>query len=264
VHRSFRIGTLTLAGCFALGRLIGIGSPTPAPVIGTAVSAVRSESQPARSTEAVRYDDRSLVLLASYPVGNGQVVDAPAGRHEDLWTLASATLPDDAIRRVRQLNIVTDGRNGTLAMVHRSSLDTTTWVLSMDPAEDDDVIVSTLIHEYAHMLTLRAEDLRSAAASRNGCDGVRIEIGCARTGSVLADWHDAFWTGSDEPARADSRFVSPYAATSVHEDLAESFLSWVTDDVDRPSPGVQARYAFLQARPELVEARAAILAKLAR
>ncbi len=264
MHRSFRIGTLTIAGCFALGHLLGITNAAPAPVIGTAISAVRSDSQPARATEAVRYDDRSLVLLASYAAAGGRLAEPPAGRHNELWALATATLPDDAVQRIRQLNVVTDGRNGTLAMVHRSSLDTSTWVLSMDPAEEDDVIVSTLIHEYAHMLTLRSDDLRSAAASRNGCDGVRIEIGCARTGSVLADWHDAFWAGVEEPARADSRFVSQYAATNVHEDLAESFLSWVMDDVARPTPGVEARFAFFQARPELVEARAAILAKIAR
>ena len=264
MNRSFRIGSLTIVGCIVLGRLFGMPGAATAPMIGTAVSAVRADAQPARSTEAVRYDDRSLVLLASYPANAGRLAEPASGRHEELWALAAATLPDDAVGDIRQLNVVTDGRNGTLAMVHRSSLDTKTWVLSMDPAEDDDVIVSTLIHEYAHMLTLRSEDLRSAAASRSGCDGVRMEIGCARTGSVLADWHDTFWAGMDEPARPDSRFVSHYAATSVHEDLAESFLSWVIDDVARTTPGVEARFAFFEARPELVEARSAILAKLAR
>jgi hypothetical protein len=264
VHRLFRIGILALAGCSGLGHLLGMTGSTTAPLIGTAISAVRTDSHPARATETVRYDDRSLVLLASYPVNDGRVADpATADRHKELWALTRATLPDNAVQQIRQLNIVTDGRYGTLAMVHRSSLDTTTWVLSMDPAEDDEVIVSTLIHEYAHMLSLRSADLRSASASRNGCDGVRIEIGCARAGSVLAEWHDTFWAGASEPARAGSGFVTPYAAMSVHEDLAESFLAWVRDDVDRPTPGIEARFAFLRDRPELVEARAAILERIA-
>ncbi len=237
--------------------------PAPETSIGTALATVRGADRTARATEPVRYEDAALVMLDSYVVRDGRL---PEGARNDrdarVWDLVRATLPDDAATTVRQLNIVTDGRDGTLAMVHRSAVDATTWVLSIDPAEDDDVLVSTVVHEYAHMLTLRSEDLLSLAAARSGCPGVRVELGCALTGSALADWREAFWP-ADEPPRAGD-LVSDYAGTSVHEDLAESFMSWVLDEIDRPSAGVQARFDFLASRPELVAARDAVRSKLER
>ena len=237
--------------------------------IATAHTSERSADRAARSTESVHYADTTLVLLASYAVADGlpaiPATSTDLGRDSRLWDLVESTLPDDAGLSIRQMNVVSDGRNGTLGMVHRSSVAPGSWVLSIDPAETDDVLQDTMVHEYAHMLTLRTEDLTSNAASRTRCDGLRIEIGCAKFGSALAAWHDEFWAGTAEPAPTDTRkFVSEYASSSVHEDLAESFMAWTLDQVARPSAQVRARFAFFENRPEFVEARDAILAKLDR
>jgi hypothetical protein len=240
---------------------------------GTGIDTAHTASQPddraARATESVHYDDTTLVLLASYSVGPAGPDIAPANpdlaRDRHLWALVTATLPDEGTATIRQMNVVTDGRDGTLGMVHRSTVDAGSWVLSIDPAEADDVLVDTLVHEYAHMLTLRTDDLTSNAASRNGCAGVRIEIGCARPGSALAAWHDEFWPGVAEPAPSDSRvFVSQYAASSVHEDLAESFMAWTLGQVARPTVAMRERFSFFADRPEFVTARDEILTKLGR
>lgn len=247
-----------------------VHAPHPTTVdIASAHTTERGADRAARITESVHYDDTTVALLASYAVADGRPA-IPAGsadleRDLRLWNLVEVTLPPDAAQSIRQMNVISDGRNGTLGMVHRSSVAAGSWVLSVDPAEADDVLVDTLVHEYAHMLTLRPEDLTSKAASRNGCDGVRIAIGCARFGSALAEWHDGFWAGTTEPASTDTRrFVSEYAASSVHEDLAESFMAWTLDQVLRPSPQVRERFAFFEGRPEFVAARNAILARLDR
>ena len=261
-----RLGLLAAAVVVALsfsGRLEAVAVPT---VIDTAQTSVRSSDQAARSTEAVHYDDTSLVLLASYGVVDGALSGARAtARDTALWDLVGSTLPDDALGAIRQLNIVTDGHDGTLAMVHRSTVDSTAWVLSIDPAESRSVLVSTIVHEYGHMLTLGPADLASRAASSGRCDGVRIEIGCAKVGSALAQWHNEFWAGVDEPADYDSRrFVSDYAASSVHEDLAESFMAWTLDEVVRPTSAINERFAFFAHRREFTAARDTIRAKLSR
>jgi hypothetical protein len=237
--------------------------------IATAQTSERSPDRAARATESVHYADTTLVLLASYAVADGlpaiPATSTDLTRDSRLWGLVESTLPDDAVLSIRQMNVISDGRNGTLGMVHRSSFAPGSWVLSIDPAETDDVLQDTMVHEYAHMLTLRTEDLTSNAASRTRCDGLRIEIGCAKFGSALAAWHDEFWAGTAEPAPTDTRkFVSEYASSSVHEDLAESFMAWTLDQVTRPSAQVRARFAFFENRPEFVEARDAILAKLDR
>ena len=261
-----RLGLLAAAVVVALsvsGRLEAAAVPT---VIGTAQTSVRSSGQAARSTEAVRYDDTSLVLLASYGVVDGALSgDRDTARDTALWNLVGSTLPDGALGTIRQLNIVTDGHDGTLAMVHRSTVDPAAWVLSIDPAESRSVLVSTVVHEYGHMLTLGPADLTSRAASSGRCDGVRIKIGCAKIGSALAEWHNEFWAGVDEPADYDSRrFVSDYAASSVHEDLAESFMAWTLDEVVRPTSFINERFTFFAHRREFAAARDAIRAKLAR
>ena len=234
--------------------------------IATAQTSERSVGRAARATELVHYADTTLVLLASYAVADGRpaipAASTDLARDSRLWDLVESTLPDDAVLSIRQMNVISDGRNATLGMVHRSSVAPGSWVLSIDP-----VLQDTMVHEYAHMLTLRTDDLTSNAASRTRCDGLRIEIGCAKFGSALVEWHDEFWAETAEPAPMDThKFVSEYASSSVHEDLAESFMAWTLDRVARPSPSAQvrARFAFFENRPEFVEARDAILAKLDR
>lgn len=263
------LAVATIAVAIALGAAGRLPDPAPGPVtaIDTARTSIRSGDRAARATERVRYDDAALTLVATYPIVDGApVADAtlPARDHE-VWGLVGATLPPAAVATIRQLNVVTDGRDGTLAMVHRSTVDDAEWVLSIDPAETDETLVGTLVHEYAHMLTLRPADLASRAASRDGCDGVRIALGCAHPGSALAAWADAFWPGVAEPAETDHRaFVTEYASSSVHEDLAETFMCWVLDDVARPSATVRAKFAFFADRPEFVTARDEIRERLGR
>jgi hypothetical protein len=257
------------ASAFLSTSWVHVASRPVTTAIASAQTTERSTDRAARATEPVHYDDTSLTLLASYAVDDGiaAIPDTSGGAARDrhLWALVDATLPDAGVRSIRQLNVVSDGRDGTLGMVHRSTVAAGSWVLSIDPAEADDVLVDTLVHEYAHMLTLRTQDLTSNAASRNGCEGLRIEIGCARFGSALAAWHDEFWAGIAEPAPSDTRtFVSQYASSSVHEDLAESFMAWTLDQVTRPSAAVRERFAFFASRSEFVAARDEILAKQLR
>src|SRR5690606_20684555 len=129
-------------------------------------------SQAALRTEDVTYDDADLELIAAYVVTDG-ALDAtarPTAEHRATWAVAEAVLPPDVLGQVRQLNIVTDGPSGTLAMVHRSGVAADQWVLSIDAVEPARVMRDTLVHELAHLLTLRSTDLTTVGE----CDGVRI------------------------------------------------------------------------------------------
>ena len=46
----------------------------------------------------------------------------------------------DALGLIRQLNIVTDGPARTLAMVHRSTTERDSWILSIDPSELNELV----------------------------------------------------------------------------------------------------------------------------
>ena len=228
--------------------------------IGTATTAVNPRSgAAARNAENVHYQDSDLELLAVYRVVDGQLDRTAPAEHRRIWTLAETTLPTSARTQIRQLNVVTDGAARTLAMVHRSTTERDSWILSVDPAESDDVLERTLVHELAHLYTLGELDLSSQRAN---CGGRLLEIGCARADSLLADYADHFWSGVAEPASYRSQqFVTQYAAESVHEDLAETFLFWVYGD-EPSSAAIEAKYDWFESKDDFVAARDDIRARL--
>lgn len=263
-----RIGRLGLALC-ALVASVGVGTMRPADhgvEIGVGKQVLSPRSGAARVTEVVRYDDSDLTLAASYPVIDGEL-QLPADPGDDtpdprpVWATVSALLPPDASERIRQLNLVSDGQAGTLAMVHRSLSEPDTWVLSVDYVETGAVLQRTIVHELAHLYTLGPDDV---SGSRSGCSQMLLTVGCVRKGSILARYGDQFWHGRSEPAAfRPGQFVSQYAASSVHEDLAETFMAWVFGDaLDGPALG--ARADFLAAEPTLAAARDWVRAALAQ
>jgi hypothetical protein len=233
--------------------------------IGTAVQALdpRAGDGAARHTEQVTYDDDDLELVATYLVTGGRLDAGAPPAHQELWAIAGQVLPPAQLAEIRQLNVVSDGPNGTLGMVHRSSMVADRWVLSLDRAETPTVLAETLVHELAHLVTLRRDDLR-AGDEECGDHDVQIEIGCALGGSALADWAGAFWTDPTQPADFDrEHFVSEYAASAVHEDLAESFLAYVAHPEEADTPALAAKLAFFDAHPELATLAAEVRIGLA-
>jgi hypothetical protein len=229
--------------------------------IGTAMQSHDAGRTASRSAEQVRYDDIDLELLATYLVDDGLVSPTAVPlEHRQLWTEVVRVLPTSAVAEIRQVNVVTDGADGTLAMVHRSGIDTDHWILTIDVAEPVEVLRPTLVHEYAHMLTLRHDQLRTG---REACEGVELAIGCATPDSPLAEWATAFWPQLQEPGTYDrTRFVSDYAATSVHEDFAETFLAYVTGSPELRGDTLEAKAEFFDARPELASAAAEMRARV--
>jgi hypothetical protein len=233
----------------------------PGVEIGSAVQTVAANGDAAaRHTESVAYADDDLDLVASYVAIDGELVAAPPD-HQELWELARTVLPPEQLGEIRQLNVVTDGPNGTLGMVHRSGVAADRWVLSLDEAESHDVLDETLVHELAHLLTLRRVDL-DARVER--CEGTRIAIGCASRSSALAEWAETFWSDPMAPATFDNdEFVSEYAASAVHEDLAETFLAYVLEDHPPRSERIAEKLEFFDTHPELAAAATQVRIRLA-
>jgi hypothetical protein len=250
----FRILTIC-----ALATLLGSLRSTKVE-IGTALTSVNPlAGTAARNAETIRYQDTDLELIGVYRVIDGQLDAAALPEYRRIWTLAEDTLPADALSHIRQLNIVTDGPARTLAMVHRSTTERDSWILSIDPSESHDVLQRTLVHELAHLYTLGEADLTS---QRTNCTGELIQIGCARRQSLLADYAAQFWFGVAEPASYSStEFVTQYAADSVHEDLAETFMSWVYAE-KAGSKTIALKYRWFESITTFVTARTEIQSKL--
>ncbi|WP_058597050.1 hypothetical protein [Microbacterium testaceum] len=143
-------------------------------------------------------------------------------------------------------------------------------------ADDRDLLLTTLVHEYAHMLSLGADDTDASAVD---CDTEWAGAGCLLPGSDLQRFADRFWSGyTDAPARDnvdadvawdvyqahEEDFVSDYAATNVSEDFAETFATYVVEpDVDATDSVVARKFAFFDALPEYASARDRIRSEFA-
>ncbi|QPE05360.1 hypothetical protein IT882_04685 [Microbacterium schleiferi] len=135
-------------------------------------------------------------------------------------------------------------------------------------ASDQDLLLSTLIHEYAHILSLSPGQTDPDAWS---CDTLQLDEGCAEPDSALWAFDQEFWAAyrSDAPdaANADADlayefyldheddFVSDYAATNVVEDFAESFMTFVLEPEPDSDTVIARKLLFFWDRPEYVEIR---------
>ena len=132
------------------------------------------------------------------------------------------------------------------------------WILSLDAADlgDRALIEETIVHELSHVVTLAPEVFTFGDAS---CDGVQISLGCAHEGSVLAEFAATFWPdGTGGPTH---EHVNDYAASAVHEDLAETFTALVLGWAPAGET-IDAKIALLQADAELAELSADLRSRL--
>jgi hypothetical protein len=215
------------------------------------------------------------------------------------WKIFTDLIPPQNRQMVAQYEVFTDGYANTLAAVDQIKDNPSQWVLEIDIADlkDKDSLMFTMIHEYAHILTLNATqvtpdqeivddptnlDLQAskAAACPNYFDGT----GCSHADSYLNAFYNRFWVKiNDEWKKIDAlqygaddltpyydglynfykahqdQFVDDYATTHPDEDIAESFAYFVFNPKPTGNSIRDQKVAFFYEYPELVNLRASIL-----
>ena len=139
--------------------------------------------------------------------------------------------------------------------------------VNLRAAEDPAELALVMAHEFTHIFTALDGQLDfdvDAASCATYFDGE----GCYTSDSHIARWTDVFWSewigdrestsfddaGADARCEVDSSFIGSYAATNPEEDFAETFSAFVYS-LPVETPGLQAKYAFFKADPELVRYR---------
>lgn len=166
----------------------------------------------------------------------------------------------------------------TLAYVYEDYDNPKLWVLAANLAtsEDQEQLIATLIHEYAHILTLNQQQMDGEAER---CNSLELDEGCPADESMLRAFSDEFWAAygnsapdignSDENVAYDfyleheDDFVTDYAATNVVEDIAETFMTFVLEDYAGGDSVIARKLAFFQDYPEMVAIRERIRAEFA-
>jgi hypothetical protein len=215
--------------------------------------------------------------------------------HQEIWNYFITLIPSDERSSLAEYSIVTDGEGNVLASVAQTVYDPALWSLEVDIRDSDDKLnlTYTLIHEYAHLLTLGPNQVIPSEAVFNnpddddiyynevsGCPNYFPGEGCSRSNSYINAFFDEFWADiheewqdinliEDDDAyyealddfyyNYEDRFVTNYAATNPEEDIAEAFTFFVLSPRPKGDTVTDEKIQFFYSNPELVQLREEII-----
>lgn len=146
----------------------------------------------------------------------------------------------------------------------------TGWGLAVNLGADKQEQVVTLIHEYAHILTLNDDQIEyDMPLIDQFCKKearISFYIGdskeCPKKKSYMQAFLETFW--HKDHAKNGSNFVTQYAATNPVEDIAESFTTFVLQQKPTTIHDIgDEKILFFYQYPELVAIRDRIRASVA-
>ena len=259
------------------------------------------------------YSEPDFHYLTSYSVDGDSIIE-PVYRsvppdladeqndrasQDQAWQIFTALIPPPDRAMIAQFNVFTDGFENTLAAVDQLPDDPSQWMLEVDIADlrNKDALMFTLIHEYAHVLTLNATqaptDMEIVANPTDrslldqkaaACPTFFTGYGCSYEESYINAFYNRFWLNIDPEwekinvlqydagdltpyynglfefykAHQD-QFVDDYATTHPDEDIAESFAYFIFSPRPAGDSIKEQKIAFFYAYPELVALRREIL-----
>ncbi|MCL4530342.1 MAG: hypothetical protein M1282_13120 [Chloroflexi bacterium] len=217
------------------------------------------------------------------------------------WNLFIDLIPSQDRKMLSEYQVFTDGPSNILAAVEQASDDPAKWIIEVDEADlqNKKELVFTLIHEYAHLLTLNADQVPPDIAVFNNPDDQNLydkkvaacptyfpDEGCSKPNSYINTFYNRFWvnivdewkkidalsTASDQNPYYDKlyafylthqdQFVDDYAATNASEDMAETFAFYVLSPRPTDNSMRDQKILFFYDYPELVQLRSQILENL--
>ena len=222
-------------------------------------------------------DDVDLGTMQVYEVlADGTLDPAATGITAEVWeAFTRVATPAFTSEVILTYSVGDSSESSLLAWVTQDGAAPEYWHLSvnLDGAQDMSYLLTTLIHEYAHILTL---DLGQRPPEQD-CVLAAPSQECWYDDAYLMAFWAEFWAGygDDAPAATngddavttafyaahEEEFISGYAATNVGEDIAESFMAYVIEPVpDASRSTVAAKMAFFERYPELSAIRERIRA----
>lgn len=203
------------------------------------------------------HDEDSAEVVAAYSV-NGDAIQlirwVDQVQHQEIWNIFTALIPLSVREDFARFEISNDVWWDTAAHVEQTPEDNTQWLLNVnldsfyiDGVLEPEESYATLIHEFAHVLTLNKWQVRYTPETDNeliiqrfedSCTWNLLQEWCLNTDAYLDDFIDVFWSDKDYLEKVRSTevsayedspesFVTEYAGTNPGEDIAESFTYFV-------------------------------------
>jgi hypothetical protein len=272
VRKGWIFGIVAAAVILIIGVAIGVAALFAPAAIESSASGDSSTT----SGAPVESDSDFGTVEVYTVLGDASLDPQPTGLTADIWeTFTRLATPEVAASIVTEYRVGNSATSDTVAYVYQSD-DPTRWVLAANLAGSEDTcqLIATLVHEYAHILTLSVDQL---APSTDSCPTLALDEGCADPNAVIETFNEQFWVGygdaAPSPANTDSDlaysfyleheedFVSDYAATNVVEDIAESFMTFVISDQATGQNVAAQKLQFFESYPQYVELRDRIRAE---
>ena len=204
----------------------------------------------------------------------GEASDSEEALYEKMWTQAASLIPDDYESLIIKFEITTDGTDGSVAYIYNEDDSLLTWTFGLDPVDsvnrkgnfrsDFD---ETVIHEFAHLLTLSYDQMDASARNTYVAEEGRLKVD-----SYLNMFYQTFWTDIIDEHKQNvdeesedyiydfyldhpNMFVNDYAATNPEEDIAESFTTFILNDRPTGNQISDQKLLFFYQFSKLVEMR---------
>lgn len=216
--------------------------------------------------------------------------------HRQLWEYYRSLIPPAYRTTLAEFSIMTDGQENILAAVTQTYNDPNLWSLDVDIADTNDYyyLTFTLVHEFAHLLTLGPNQVPPSLAIFDNPDDNDIYIkelsacstyfpgeGCSNPDSYVNAFYEQFWTDiydewneinliEDEDKyyealdkfykKYQDQFLTDYSVTNPAEDIAEAFGFFVFAEIPDGDTVAEQKILFFHQYPELVQLRNQIVA----
>lgn len=222
---------------------------------------------------AISEENSSEEVIVYYDINNDSIVNPVLGSqsgqypdyannssiHDQIWGLFAGIVPSQKREAIDSFALFSDGEAETLAYVEPLDNDSKTWRMAIDVVDsfvdgelETKELPLTLIHEYAHVLSLSDDQLtQSSDCSEQYNSGDR----CFEPSAYLYAFITDFWGSSSVAQYDENNFITDYAATDSAEDFAESFAYFVVSSAPTGARVVDKKIQFFYRYPELVTLR---------
>lgn len=209
-------------------------------------------------------------VLASYKVISGEA-DITDERYLEIWKYICNILPKEARQKISEFNVFSDGYSNILAYSatitkEDGNEDNTKFSINIDYYdvydENDNMrdlskLTQTIVHEYGHIL-LEDETQIDLTISENIHDATGFIEGSFRKKFFDAFWKDIADTGVGDYDENPTNYVSRYAANYFHEDIAETFATFVLNDKPEGTTVAEDKIRFFWNDESMVKIRSMI------
>lgn len=210
---------------------------------------------------------------------------------QEIWNYFALLIPDEQRKFLTEYHIFSDGEDNILASVVQTETDMNSWALEVDilDAAYAQDLTATLIHEFAHLVSLNPDQVIPSKRIFDNPDNYDIYDGesyacktyfpgegCSLEDSYINTYYDKFWVNiepewlaldeleSDDEYYAgidrlykkyQDQFVTDYAATNTSEDFAEAFTVFILEPKPEGSSIADQKVRFFYEYPEFVQLR---------